>query len=418
VAYVFTVAAANADGLSSAASDASNAVTPVGAPSAPPAVSVSVYGDQATVTWTLPSSTGGAPVTGYTVTASPSLAGSSACVGVLTTSCVVTGLRYGVVYHFTVTATNGAGYASSYSSPSNAVVALVNPGAPTNVVATPGNGRVVVTWTAPTFTGGQPLSGYNVTSDLGLMCWAPASSTSCTFTGLANGVPSTFAVQAVAQNRKTSAYVASASVVPVSAPSAPLSVWAVEGSGSATVHWKAPASNGGSTITGYTVSVSPFVSTPASCVGITTTSCVFSGLSNGVSYTFRVVATNAAGTSISSSACQAVTPVSSNQSTSLRIIFVKTSTWRGGYQGHFTVMNATATAIGSKHQPWGFSFTLPSGTTLGSLWGATFTAQQRGGVTTVKVTGSGANTTVAAQKFAVISLTVSGKAAPSTISTS
>jgi hypothetical protein len=418
VAYAFTVTAINADGLSSAASDVSNAVTPVGAPSPPPAVSVSVYGDQATVTWSLPTTTGGSPVTGYTVTASPSLAGSSPCQGVLTTSCVMTGLQYGVVYTFTVTATNGAGYASSYSSPSNAVVALVNPGAPTNVVATPGNGRVVVTWTAPTFTGGQPLSGYNVTSDLGLMCWAPALSTTCTFTGLANGVSSTFAVQAVAQNRKTSAYVASASVVPVSVPSAPQSVSAVEGSGSATVSWRAPSSTGGSRINGYTVSVSPFVSAPASCVGTMMTSCVFSGLTNGVSYTFRVVATNAAGTSAGSSAWQSVTPLPANQSASLRIIFVKTSKWNGGYQGHFTVANATSSAVGSTHQPWSFTFSLPSGTTLANLWGANFTSQKVGGVTTVKVTGTGASAIVAAHKFAAISLTVNGKAAPSGVSTS
>jgi len=415
VAYAFTVSAVNADGLSSAASDVSNAVTLVGAPSAPPAVSVSVYGDQATVTWSLPNSTGGAPVTGYAVTASPSLAGSSACVGVLTTSCVVTGLQYGVVYHFTVTATNGAGYASSYSSPSNAVVALVNPGAPTNVVATPSNGRVVVTWTAPTFTGGQPLSGYNVTSDLGLMCWAPASSTSCTFTGLANGVSYTFAVQAVAQNRKTSAYVPSASVVPVSAPSAPLSVWAVEGSGSATVHWKVPVSNGGSPITGYNVSVNPYVTPPASCINVAATSCIFTGLTNGTSYTFRVVAVNKVGTSSSANAAASVTPLSADQSSFLRIVFVQTSKWNGGYQGHFTVSNPTSLNIGSASIPWRFSCTLPPGGQVMSWWGAATSVTTSAGGSLVSFTGGGAGTVIRAHSFVTISIIAKGGSKPAGI---
>jgi len=292
---------------------------------------------------------------------------------------------------------------------------LVNPGAPTNVVATPSNGRVVVTWTAPTFTGGQPLSGYNVTSDLGLMCWAPASSTSCTFTGLANGVSYTFAVQAVAQNRKTSAYVPSASVVPVSAPSAPLSVWAVEGSGSATVHWKVPVSNGGSPITGYNVSVNPYVTPPASCINVAATSCIFTGLTNGTSYTFRVVAVNKVGTSSSANAAASVTPLSADQSSFLRIVFVQTSKWNGGYQGHFTVSNPTSLNIGSASIPWRFSCTLPPGGQVMSWWGAATSVTTSAGGSLVSFAGGGAGTVIRAHSFVTISIIAKGGSKPSGI---
>ena len=413
VVYAFSVTAENADGLSSAASDVSNAVTPVGPPSSPPAVSVSVNGDWATVTWSLPTSTGGAAVTGYTVKATPSLPASADCVNTLATSCVMTGMIYGVIYTFTVTATNGAGYASSYSSPSNAVVALVNPDAPTSVHATAGNGRVVVSWTAPTFTGGQPLSGYTVISNLGLQCWAAAPDTSCTFSGLANGQQYTFAVQAVAQNRKTSAFSSvAAAVTPMTTASVVPYVWASEGSGQVTVHWKVPSSNGGSPITSYTVTSSPSVSTPTSCLAVTTTSCVFTGLTNGTAYSFRVTATNGAGTNVASMASAAVTPASANQSAALHILFVKTSTWRAGAQGHFTLSNPTATSIGSRYLPWVFRFKLPSGTSLSSLWGATFTSQVSGGVTTVTVTASAQSPTIPSKKFAVVSLTLRGYGSP------
>jgi hypothetical protein len=71
------------------------------------------------------------------------------------------------------------------------------------------------------------------------------------------------------------------------------------------VSWSAPASDGGSTIIGYTVSSSP----PSS--GCTTTgplSCTVTGLTNGTSYTFTVVATNGAGPGLASTASPAVTP--------------------------------------------------------------------------------------------------------------
>jgi hypothetical protein len=74
-----------------------------------------------------------------------------------------------------------------------------------------------------------------------------------------------------------------------SIPGAPRTVRAVLLSvNTATISWTAPADNGGTAITGYTVTSTPSgASCPVSGVALT---CVASGLTSGTSYTFNVVA--------------------------------------------------------------------------------------------------------------------------------
>ena len=188
--YTFTVVATNGVGAG-AASDPSFAVIPITHPDAPTNVSGTAGIGQVTVSWTTPNS-GGSPITGYTVTASP---GGATCATVTgdTTSCIVNGLASGASYTFTVTATNSAG-TSVPSSASSVVVTLAVPGVPTSVVATAGDGQATVRWTAPTSDGGTPVTGYSVQALPGGQTCATTGSTSCTITGLRNGVSSTFEV--------------------------------------------------------------------------------------------------------------------------------------------------------------------------------------------------------------------------------
>ena len=87
-------------------------------------------------------------------------------------------------------------------------------------------------------------------------------------------------------------------------PGAPTSPIATANYKQASIAFTAPASNGGTDITGYTVTSSP--------EGLTATGAssplVVTGLTNGTAYTFTVVATNAVGNSSASSVSSAVIP--------------------------------------------------------------------------------------------------------------
>src|SRR6185437_12833067 len=76
------------------------------------------------------------------------------------------------------------------------------------------------------------------------------------------------------------------------------------GNTEAIVSWTAP-SNGGSAITAYTVTASPGGAT-ATTAGAT--SAAVTNLSNGISYTFTVTATNSIGTGAPSDPSASVTP--------------------------------------------------------------------------------------------------------------
>ncbi|MBI3969634.1 MAG: fibronectin type III domain-containing protein, partial [Chloroflexi bacterium] len=88
-------------------------------------------------------------------------------------------------------------------------------------------------------------------------------------------------------------------------PGAPAGITALRGNGQVTVSWSAPAIDGGSPITGYTVQAS---NGQSAVVGGAVTTTIVSGLTNGTAYSFTVQATNAEGAGFVSASSISVTP--------------------------------------------------------------------------------------------------------------
>jgi len=282
-------------------------------PGAPTNVSAAGDGGSAIVAFSPPSSDGGSPITSYTVTGSPGTGGASVSATAVASASgsgspiVVGGLTTGTPYTFSVSATNAIGTGPS-SAPSNVVTPVAVPEAPTGVSAAGADGAATVSFAAPGSDGGSAITGYTVTGSPGGSCAAIAPALSCTVTGLVNGTAYTFTVTATNAVGTGPPSAPSNSVTPQpddTVPGAPTGATAVAGNELADVSWSAPSSDGGSAITGYTVTGSP----GGSCTAIApTTSCTVTGLDNGTAYTFTVTATNAVGTGSPSGASNEVTP--------------------------------------------------------------------------------------------------------------
>jgi hypothetical protein len=220
-AYTFTVTSKNAAGLSTV-SAASNSVTPdaslAPAPPSAPVIGVATAGDtQAIVSFTAPAGNGGSPITGYTVTASPGGVTATGAASPIT----VAGLTNGTAYTFTVTARTVIGV-STASAQSNSVtpMGLVAPTPPSIGVATAGDARATISFTAPGSDGGSPISSYRVTASPGGL-FATGATSPITVPGLTNGTAYTFTVMASNSVGESLPSAASNSVTPAVASAPP-----------------------------------------------------------------------------------------------------------------------------------------------------------------------------------------------------
>ena len=299
-AYTCSVTATNSAGTSDASAGVS--VTPTGPPGAP-TIGVATPGNgSVSVAFSAPSSNGGSPITGYTATCAAT--GQTNATGTNTASPIaVSGLTNGTQYSCSVIATNARG--NSNASASVNVTPATTPGAPTIGAATAGNGQAQIAFTAPASNGGSAITTYAA------VCTAAAAAPSAngtsspiTVTGMTNGV--TYACNVRAANIIGAGPASGdVNVTPVGPPAAPTIGAATPGNGEATIAFTAPVNNGGSAITGYTVTCTGSSATrtgTANASPITVTS-----MTNGVAYSCSVTATNGAGIS-GASGTVAVTP--------------------------------------------------------------------------------------------------------------
>ncbi len=214
------------------------------------------------------------------------------------TDATVTGLINGTTYYFWLVEGKLPNAVSNMASATPAA----RPGTPTGLTAKPGNTQVTLSWTAPASGGGSLVSGYNVfegtTADLSRT--APVTNvtgTTVTLPALINGTRYYFevtAVNGIGEGPPSN----EVSAVPLTVPGAPTGLTATPGNSRVTLSWSAPAS-GGAAISGYLI----FEGTrpggenrnPVNGSLVTATSYPVSGLTNGITYYFRVIAVNAAG---------------------------------------------------------------------------------------------------------------------------
>jgi len=251
------------------------------APGAPTALIANPGNGQVELSWTQPADNGGANVDYYIVYNGGSEVGRPS-----STSFTVTGLTNGKSYSFTVVAHNSVGVGPA-SSPTTAIPRTV-PGAPTGLSATPGDGQVTLSWSAPTQSGGAAVEHYLVYMDGDMV--AHPTSTDITILGLTNGKSHVFAVSAVNAGGE-GALSEPVSATPRAAPGAPTGLIAAPGNGQVTLEWDEPADDGGYGIDYYVVYQNGVEVSHAYLDWI-----VIKGLTNGQEYRFTIAAHNAEGT--------------------------------------------------------------------------------------------------------------------------
>lgn len=266
-------------------------------PSDAPAVgSITAGNGSATVAFTAPDNNGGSIISGYTV----DCGGGQNATGT-TSPITVSGLTNGSVYTCTVTASNGAG-TSAPSEASNAAT----PTGPSNGFALtgPAGGAIGAVSGPFTVTPSSAYSGTFIVTPSGGGLTAPV-----TLTFSNSAAPQTFSITPTSVGPVTLTASNSGSLpnqppfIYATPSDAPVIGLATAGNGSITVSFTAPDNNGGSVITGYTVSCSNYTASG------TSSPITVSGLANGSAYSCTVTATNGAGTSAPSAGSNAVTPI-------------------------------------------------------------------------------------------------------------
>ena len=272
--YVISVTATNSTGVSTTGFADH-------LPDAPQNVKATAGDRSAVVSWDDGTSSNGYPITAFTATATP---GGKSCTVPSGTTCTITELVKNTKYSISVTAKNkvGVGPASSVVS----VTAAGLPGAVTELVAATQRNALDVSWVQASGDGEEVTYTATATPGDGTCTSIATVTTKCSITGLINGTE--YTVSVVGKNTIGSSTATTATGLADGAPDVPATSMSTVGSKSVTVTWSAITSSINVT---YVVTSSPGNFTCST----TETSCVITGLKNGVNYTFAITTRTATG---------------------------------------------------------------------------------------------------------------------------
>lgn len=187
---------------------------------------------------------------------------------------------------------------------------LLAPSRPTMGVPTAGDTTVTLTWAAPAYTAGAPVTGYTLAyKATSATAWttaspSPATATWMTVDSLTNAWTYQFKVRATTANGD-SAYSTEVTATPATVPSTPGAPTAKRARTGMSLTWT-DNGNGGAAITNHQVEVYTYTKatrrTPESYTYVRTdttdsssTTYIVTGLTKNVSYRFRVAAGNSTG---------------------------------------------------------------------------------------------------------------------------
>ncbi len=208
----------------------------------------------------------------------------------VTHSCNVTGLNNNTIYGFYVTAVNNIG--ESLPSTTNSAKTFNVASAPWISPGIRGINSVAITWTAPSFTDGLPVLGYDILVDTVLNVSVGGSVFAFNMTGLADNETHGYQVRALTAVG-TGVLSQVRTITAVDVPGAPANLQTSIGLYNISISWVAPA-DGGNPIIRYDIYRN---NTLFDDVAVGTLVYMDIGLGVGEWHNYTVVAVNGAGTS-------------------------------------------------------------------------------------------------------------------------
>jgi predicted phage tail protein len=327
--YTYRVSAINSMGTGNpSAESSSTASSPSSSiPGAPIGLTATVASPtQISLTWSAPSSNGGADIIGYKIEVKKGSGSYETLVSntqSTATSFSHTGLTTGSIYYYRVSAINSIGTGSS--SEASATPQETTTPALTATAVSPTS--ILLSWIPPSQTYGYKIGGYKIEEKIAADKYVSkvdntgSAATSYTITGLTTGKTYTYVVSAYfalgssPPSNEASATPTSTSTPPpsqptVAPPGVPTSLTATAVSPTQiNLSWSAPSSNGGAVITGYKIEVKHGTGQFETLVSSTpnsTTKYSHAQLTSGTTYSYRVSAINSAGIGSPSSESSAI----------------------------------------------------------------------------------------------------------------
>ena len=294
--YYYYVTAWNLAG-EGAVSNEVNA-TPASVPGAPTVLTAAASNTEVTLTWSPPADSGGLPITNYVIYRGTVSGGETLLAQIDNRLTYAdSGLTNGVTYYYRVAGLNTVGQGPNSTEAS--ATPATTPGAPQDLSAVTGDGRITLTWSAPADDGGLSISGYTVWRGTasGGEVYLETLTNVLTYvdTGLTNGQTYYYTVSA-RNDMGSGPNSTEVRATPATTPSEPLNLAAISGDGQVSLTWAAPSSDGGSSITNYTIYRG---STSGGEAMLTTLGNVLTytdtGVTNGQTYYYMVTASNSVG---------------------------------------------------------------------------------------------------------------------------